>query len=106
MPCCAKREALVTTEDGFGGLVMAGNYSPDLIITDLSMPGMDGYEMIRRLLQSREISVPMLVVVTALSQVDIDKNSGSLAGIPIYSKPISFGVLKHLIERSLQRAAA
>ena len=36
-------------EDGFEGLVLIGRHSPDLVITDLAMPEMDGFKMIRRL---------------------------------------------------------
>ena len=93
-------------QDGFEGLVMAGKYTPDLIIADLSMPGMDGFEMIRRLVRSKEVSIPALVVVTALTQAEIESNGGLPAGIPIYTKPIPFGVLKHIVERTIQRMAA
>ena len=40
---------LFMAEDGFEGLVLIGRHSPDLVITDLAMPEMDGFKMIRRL---------------------------------------------------------
>ena len=40
---------LLMAEDGFEGLVLIGRHSPDLVITDLAMPEMDGFKMIRRL---------------------------------------------------------
>lgn len=98
--------ALHLAQNGFEGLLMAGKYAPNLIVADLSMPGMDGFEMIRHLVGSKAVSIPSLVVVTALTQAEIESNGGLPTGIPVYSKPIPFGVLKHIIERTIQRVAA
>ena len=98
--------ALYLAEDGFEGLVMAGKYAPDLVITDLSMPGMDGFEMIRHLVRSSEVSIPAIIAVTALSPEEIAARGGLPDDIPVYAKPIPLGVLKHIVERTLQRAVA
>ena len=92
--------------DGFEGLVMAGKYMPNLIIADLSMPGMDGFEMIRRLERSKEVRTAMMIVVTGLTREEIEAQGGLPDGIPVYNKPISFGVLKQIVKRSLQPQAA
>lgn len=95
---------LYLAEDGFDGLVMVGKYAPQLVIADLSMPGMDGFEMIRRLTQSKEIRAPQIIVVTALTPAEIEAHGGLPADIPVYSKPAPLGVLKHIVERTLQNA--
>ena len=91
-------------QDGFDGLVMVGKYAPGLVIADLSMPGMDGFEMIRRLTQNSEINVPAIIVVTALAAPEIAAHGGLPADIPVYSKPIPLGVLKHIVERTLRQS--
>ena len=91
-------------QDGFDGLVMVGKYAPGLVIADLSMPGMDGFEMIRRLTQNSEINVPAIIVVTALAAPEIEAHGGLPADIPVYSKPIPLGVLKHIVERILRQS--
>lgn len=93
-------------EDGFEGLVMTGKYMPNLILADLSMPGMDGFEMIRRLVRSKEVRAALLIVVTAMSEEEIRAQGGLPAGIPVYAKPIPMGVLKQIVERSLLMQAA
>lgn len=94
---------LYLAQDGFEGLVMAGKYSPDLVITDLSMPGMDGFEMIRHLVGSNEVSIPSIIAITALTADEIRARGGLPADIPVYAKPIPLGVLKHIVERAVTR---
>jgi excisionase family DNA binding protein len=93
---------LYLAQDGFEGLLMAGKYAPDLIISDLSMPGMDGFEMIKRLVESKEIRIPSIIVVTALNAQEIKAFGGLPEGIPVYSKPIPLGVLKPIVEKAIQ----
>lgn len=95
---------LYLAEDGFDGLLMAGKYAPDLVITDLLMPGMDGFEMIRRLVRSNEVHIPAIIAVSALSAREIEAHGGLPESIPVYSKPIPLGVLKHIVERAIRRA--
>ena len=96
---------LYLAEDGFEGLVMAGKYAPDLVITDLSMPGMDGFEMIRHLVHSSEVHIPAIIAVTALNAQEVESHGGLPDEIPVYSKPIPMGVLKHVVERAIRRSA-
>lgn len=91
--------------DGFEGLVMAGKYMPRLIIADLSMPGMDGFEMIRRLSRIKEV-LAMLIVVTGMSADEIKARGELPDGIPVYPKPISFPVLRQIVTRALPVHAA
>lgn len=95
---------LYLAEDGFDGLLKVGKYAPELVIADLSMPGMDGFEMIRRLTQNTEIGVPAIIVVTALTATEIEAHGGLPPDIPVYSKPIPLGVLKHIVEHTLRQS--
>jgi CheY-like chemotaxis protein len=40
---------VVTAKDGFEGLEAVKNHHPSLVITDLQMPGMDGFELLREI---------------------------------------------------------
>lgn len=57
---------MLMAEDGFVGLLMIGRQEPDLIITDLAMPNMDGFSMIRRLKSDSAAVRATIIVVTAL----------------------------------------
>jgi excisionase family DNA binding protein len=93
---------LLTAHDGFEGLMMVGRHNPDLIITDLRMPGMDGFRMIRHLLSQTSGHKPDIIVVTALNDTEMEAASGLLPGIPIYHKPVPFTALRVLIENKIQ----
>jgi len=56
---------VVVAEDGIEGLERARAESPDLIITDISMPRLSGGEMIRRLRQSPEHKHVPILAITA-----------------------------------------
>jgi two-component system cell cycle response regulator len=59
-----------TGHSGAEGLEMARQQVPDLIICDVLMPGMDGYEVARRLGADPQLAAVPLVAVTALAMVD------------------------------------
>jgi len=92
---------LLTASDGFEGLTIVGRHNPDLIITDLRMPGMDGFRMIRYLRGQDINKCPEIIVVTALDDAEIDAASGLLPGILIYHKPVPFIALRVLIENKI-----
>ena len=97
---------LFLAEDGFDGLMLIGRHNPDLVITDLAMPELDGFKMIRRLKKQSAPVRGALIVVTALNASEIEARGGLPVGVPVYSKPIPFAVLRTLIEHMTRRLAA
>lgn len=76
--------------DGLGGLRRAAQTPPDLVVLDVMMPGMDGWEVCRRLRQGSSVPVIML---TAKGE-EIDKLLGFRLGVDDYvTKPFSFAEL-------------
>jgi len=59
--------------DGMVGLSAAASAPPDLIITDIHMPRMDGIEMIRRIRGSKVISDTPIIVMSAYGKRVIDE---------------------------------
>lgn len=83
-----------TVNNGFDGLVEIGRRTPDVLITDLMMPGMDGFEMIRRLREHVENSRMDIIVVSALDHEAINDQGGLPEDVIIFGKPIPFHELK------------
>lgn len=97
---------LVIAENGFEGLMAAGRAAPQVIITDLDMPGMDGFQMIQHLAEQLP-EIKELLVVTGLSSDEIEHRGGLPAKALVYRKPAPFDqlrgrVLRHLPAHSLK----
>ncbi len=82
--------------NGFDGLLQVGQRTPDILVADLMMPGMDGFEMIRRLRANADLARMDIIVVSAIDREAIDKG-GLPADITVFGKPIPFHEIKGFI---------
>ena len=93
---------LSTAVNGFEGLLRIGQVRPDMVVTDLNMPGMDGLQMVRSLKRPDSgYEDLVLIVVTALSKGDIADRGGLPEGTLVFQKPVPFQEIE-AIARSLQ----
>ncbi len=93
--------------NGFEGLVRLGERPPDMLITDLMMPGMDGFRMLRALQAMKPLAQSMdILVVTALSPADIADRGGLPEGIESFTKPVPFSHLEQRARRLLAQKVA
>ena len=75
--------------------------SPDLILLDVMMPGMDGYEVCRRLKANSATSDIPIIFVTAMNQVEDETKGLELGGADYVTKPISVPIMKARIKTHL-----
>jgi DNA-binding response OmpR family regulator len=68
--------------DGLGGITEVVDYKPDVILLDIMMPEMNGYQFIEALNNNTSLKIP-IVVVTNLTQ-DIDKQQALHAGASLF----------------------
>ncbi|SEW35812.1 Signal transduction histidine kinase [Chitinophaga sp. YR573] len=88
----------LTAPNGDEGLRLARKYIPDLIITDLMMPGMDGYEVCNKIKEQELTSHIPVLMLTARSGLD-SRTKGWEAGADAYlSKPFEPTELLALVE--------
>lgn len=85
-------------EHGLDALVEVGREPPDLLIADLRIPGIDGFEMIRRLRDNPLSSDIAIVVVSALGPKEIAAAGGLPEDITVYRKPIPFQELHGYVQ--------
>lgn len=78
---------------GLDALVEVGREPPDLLIADLRIPGIDGFEMIRRLRANPLSSDVAIIVVSALNPKEIAAAGGLPQDVTVYRKPIPFNEL-------------
>ncbi len=80
---------VITAVDGFDAIEKAIKYKPDLILLDVMMPGMDGFETCHKLKLDPELAHIPVVMVTALSE-KADRLKGLEAGADDFiTKPIN-----------------
>src|ERR1044071_7620298 len=83
---------VVTASDGREGLYLANAEHPDLIITDINMPGLDGLELIRQLRALPEFKKLPIMVFTAFGFVERD-NALRAGATRAADKPMEFETL-------------
>lgn len=94
---------LTTAADGFEGLVRIGEIEPDVVISDLVMPGMDGFAMLRALTKPGvNVAGIKLIVVSALDEAEIAERGGLPAGVTYFQKPVHYGKLEELVHQCLR----
>lgn len=81
-------KVLVAT-DGLEGLAQIKEAKPDLILLDIMMPGMDGFEVCRRVRATPEIAATPVIILTARGQ-EPDRTKGiDLGVLDFFTKPFS-----------------
>lgn len=94
---------IIAATNGQEGLDQAREYIPDLIISDIMMPVMDGLDMVKSIKENREICHIPIILLSAKSSLD-DRISGLEQGIDDYiTKPFSATYLKTRIKSLLHQ---
>ncbi|WP_216362495.1 diguanylate cyclase [Bowmanella denitrificans] len=92
---------LMVALSGEEALALVHQRRPDLILLDIMMPGMDGYEVCRRLKQDPSTAdIPVVFLSARDNEVDMEKGL-SLGAIDYINKPFSIPVLKARLRNHL-----
>lgn len=86
-----------TSLDGYEGLVKVGDFKPDLIILDIKMPLIDGFEVCRRLRNSEATKDIKILAMTAYDSTDV-ANIVQSGADDCLTKPISAKDFKSRVE--------
>jgi signal transduction histidine kinase len=79
--------AVLAAEDAAAGLAIAKEKRPDIILSDVMMPGMNGFELVQRLRQDERTTEIPVALLTARGEVD-DRIAGRTTGADAYlTKP-------------------
>ena len=92
-------------EDGENGLEMARNIRPDLILLDVMMPGMNGYDVCREIRADAELNRTPVVIVTALEDLESIETGFEAGASDFIGKPIVWPLLGYRLQFALRSAA-
>jgi CheY-like chemotaxis protein len=95
--------AVVTASSGEEGLGKAAEFHPDLVISDVQMPGMSGFELVSRLNRLMPETSCILMSGNAFATPESSrKELATLRVVSILRKPFQMGVLLHEVSEALQ----
>lgn len=95
---------VITASNGLQGLIKAQKEEPDLIILDVMLPGIDGFEVCSRLRSDPRTSAIPIIMLSAKGQ-DADRTTGlTLGALEYLTKPVENAVLLNSITAALKES--
>jgi signal transduction histidine kinase/ActR/RegA family two-component response regulator len=91
-----------TAYDGYAAVAAVGQRVPDLIVMDLGMPGMDGYEAARLIRQRPETRRTVMIALTGWGQTDARRRTTEAGFDHHLIKPVDFSAILKLARARLQ----
>lgn len=81
-------------KDGEQALEAAERHLPDLILLDIMMPGMDGYEVCRRLKANPLLAHIPVIFVTAMGEIEDEACGFNVGAVDYVTKPVSASIVR------------
>lgn len=86
--------------DGLSALEVAREFTPDVALLDIGLPGLDGYKLAKRLRSARPKQDLVLIAVTGYGQTSDRKRSREAGFDAHLVKPVDIATLQHAIEEA------
>jgi CheY-like chemotaxis protein len=86
--------------DGPEALLAVREYDPEVVLLDIGLPGMDGYEVARSLRSELGPQTPMLVAMTGYGQHEMNRHARKAEFDHHLVKPADLGVLRELLTKT------
>jgi DNA-binding response OmpR family regulator len=91
--------------NGEDGIVRAKAHAPDLILLDIMMPGIDGWETLTRLKRDTATANIPVVIFTAREHARGHQKSSDMGGVDYFRKPFEPDELIELVEKHVGQRA-
>ncbi len=92
---------VATAADGLDAMVQVKNYAPDLIILDIMMPEINGYDVCRNLKMDNKYKHIPVILLTSRDQ-ELDPRIGNMMAIEYLQKPLDSAALLAKIQLVLK----
>ncbi|MFO1062239.1 MAG: response regulator [Pirellulales bacterium] len=94
--------AVITAEDGLQGIEVAGAERPDLVLMDVNMPKLDGWESTRRIHKLDGLTALPVIALTAYAEKRDRETAIECGCVDFHIKPVDFERLVEQIEDALR----
>lgn len=95
---------VISAVDGLSGLLIAQKLQPDLILSDINMPQLDGYSLLKRLRNDLSTAKIPFVFITSNSGEQSRLKALQLGANDYVTKPLKFATLLKVITNQLKTA--
>ena len=92
---------LMFAKDGEKAIELAQQYQPDLILLDIMMPNISGYEVLTRLKQDSTTNHIPVIFITAISDSEDEAKGLNLGAVDYITKPVNTSIVKARIKTHL-----
>lgn len=94
---------IFSAPNGYEGLVMVGETQPQLLVCDLRLPGVNGFEIVRSLRRMDRYRTLDVVVVSGLAENEVQAHGGLPDRVELMGKPVDFQRLRSIACGALQQ---
>lgn len=92
--------AVETAKDGIDAMIMVKNNKPDLIILDIMMPELNGYDVLKTLKFNEDYKKIPVILLTAREQ-ELDKRISTMMGIDYLQKPLDRELFLNKVQQAV-----
>lgn len=95
-----------TALSGDDALARIAQLQPDIILLDIIMPGMDGYEVCHRIRRMPRFKDTPVIILTSLDNADAEQRAYDIGAWDFVAKPVNWPTLKHRVQFALRASSA
>jgi excisionase family DNA binding protein len=92
-------------ENGYKALIDIAGLRPDVLLLDIMMRGIDGYEVMQTVLAYPELADVNIAILTSLSRDELDQRGGLPPGVTYFPKPVAQEELRGYIRACIAQKA-
>jgi len=95
----AGRYKVEVAQDGYEGLIRVGSFRPDVLVLDLRMPGLNGFQVCRRIKADPATRSTRILAVSGYAQGDTTARAFEAGADEFLEKPLEFRRLRSAVDR-------
>lgn len=91
--------------DGFEAGSLMTSKKPTVVVLDLNLPGVDGFELCKKINSSDEFGNPAIIVITALQDSGIEDKIQEMHAVAFFRKPVVLDELSQAVKAAFSKVA-